>query len=309
MNEIKEIVPEALDGERLDRVVAFLADISRSRSSNLILNGEVRVDGITVKRSSQKVVSGNEIFLRIPRSDIEFEVKPDPSVSFDILHSEKNFIVVDKPAGLVVHPGAGNHSGTLINGLLAFDPSIKEVGSKLRPGIVHRLDKDTSGLLVVARTPMMYDFLLEEMLERKIERRYLALVWGSLEGAEGVIDAPIARSLKDRTKMAINSKGKPARTFYNVIQKFDYPPLSLLDLKLESGRTHQIRVHLTSIGNPVLGDKSYGKNRPDYGLSRHFLHANKLSFKDFESRKLLSFESSLPSDLRDVIMNIESKNF
>ena len=185
MNEIKEIVPEALDGERLDRVVAFLADISRSRSSNLILNGEVRVDGITVKRSSQKVVSGNEIFLRIPRSDIEFEVKPDPSVSFDILHSEKNFIVVDKPAGLVVHPGAGNHSGTLINGLLAFDPSIKEVGSKLRPGIVHRLDKDTSGLLVVARTPMMYDFLLEEMLERKIEPKISSLGVGEPGGSGG----------------------------------------------------------------------------------------------------------------------------
>jgi 23S rRNA pseudouridine1911/1915/1917 synthase len=211
--------------------------------------------------------------------------------------------VIDKPAGLVVHPGAGHHGGTLVGGLLSRFPDIAElveagVCPADRPGIVHRLDKGTSGLMVVARTGPAYTALVAQLADRTMQRRYLALVEGSVADDRGEIDAPIGRSTRTPTKMAVSSNGRPARTGYTVLERRSEPrETTLLELVLESGRTHQIRVHMAAIGHPVVGDARYGAPDRRLGSGRFFLHAYRLAFTHPASQDRVEFEAALPEDL------------
>jgi 23S rRNA pseudouridine1911/1915/1917 synthase len=219
-----------------------------------------------------------------------------------VVYTDDQVIVVDKPAGQVVHPGAGQTAGTLVNGLLALFPEIASVGSPERPGIVHRLDKGTSGLLVVARTPSAYDALVGQLAERTVERRYLALVWGRFDSAAGAVDAPVGRGFANPTRMAVSASGRPARTSYRVLQLFTQPAnATLVACKLETGRTHQVRVHLAAIGHPVVGDDRYGGARPSIDPVRPFLHATQLGFDHPATGERLRFTSALPRELEKVL--------
>jgi 23S rRNA pseudouridine1911/1915/1917 synthase len=219
------------------------------------------------------------------------------------VHEDDDLLVLDKPAGLVVHPGAGRATGTLVHGLLAAYPEVAGVGSDpSRPGIVHRLDKGTSGLLLVARTQRAYEALVAALSAREVHRRYRALVWGHVAAASGLIDAPIGRSTREPTRMSVDVRGKEARTRYDVLRHATEPvEVTELACTLETGRTHQIRVHLRSIGHPVVGDARYGGNRQSLPLDRPFLHAAGLDLAHPVTGQALSFESPLPPDLQAVL--------
>jgi 23S rRNA pseudouridine1911/1915/1917 synthase len=233
----------------------------------------------------------------------------DAGVEVPVVCVDDDVIVVDKPAGLVVHPGAGQQQATLVHGLLARWPELAEMDPPERPGIVHRLDKGTSGLLVVARNAAARDALVAQLAARTVDRRYAALAWGLLESEEGLIDAPIQRAETDPTRMAIRSGGREARTRYRVESRFQNPaPATLLECRLETGRTHQIRVHLAAIGHPLVGDPRYGRGVPDEAAKvirlpggRVWLHARSLSFDHPASGQRLSFTSPIPSDLSEVL--------
>jgi len=218
-------------------------------------------------------------------------------------------IVVDKPAGLVVHPGAGRADGTLVQGLLARFPDLRDAGmapgaDPSRPGIVHRLDKGTSGLLVVARTAEAYRSLAAQLAARQVERRYLTLVWGELEGERGVIDAPLSRAPADRTRIAVVASGREARTGFQVLARYSRPSvLTLLTCRLETGRTHQIRAHMAALGHPVVADARYG-GRAFGGLGRPFLHAGHLAFVHPSSGLMCAYESPVPADLAAVLAGL-----
>ena len=305
LNEFNEVVNDSLEGERLDRLISFIGNISRSEASTLIRDNGVFVNGETVTRPSFKVAVGNQIKFSTRESEINQEIEADSTIDFTVIHTDPDFFVVDKPAGLVVHPGAGNLSGTLVNGLLSMSPQIREVGERTRPGIVHRLDKGTSGLLLVANTDYAYQFFVDQLSKHEVKRIYQALVWGIPEGPEGIVDAPIGRSSKNRKKMAIVANGKTAKTIYVVNKSWSTSKVSLLEVELETGRTHQIRVHLSSIGNPVVGDEIYGGNRKNFTLRRQFLHAQKLCFEHPRDGSLCEFESPLPEELKDVLVTLD----
>jgi 23S rRNA pseudouridine1911/1915/1917 synthase len=295
---IHEVVPAALAGERLDRIVALVLDVSRSVASAVIEAGGVAVDGEVATSGKIRLAEGQRIDLDPDAVPVEGPPAPDPSVEVTVLHEDDHVIVVDKPAGLVVHPGAGNTEGTLVNGLLARYPELADVGEQHRPGIVHRLDAGSSGLLVVARTQAAADHLVEQFASHRATRAYLALVWGHPEAPHGIIDAPIGRSHRDPVRMAVVADGRWARTEYRVLQRFDRPAeLALLDCRLETGRTHQIRVHLGSIGHPLVGDPVYGQRRPKLQLDRPFLHAAELSFEHPGTGETVTFHSELAPDL------------
>ena len=213
-------------------------------------------------------------------------------------------MVVTKPAGLVVHPGAGHETGTVAAGLLHRFPEIAGVGDPMRPGIVHRLDRDTSGLMVVARTPRAYDALTAALAAREIERRYLALAWGRFDARRGTIDAPIGRSATRRTRMAVREAGKEARTGYEVLTQYDHPVCALVECRLETGRTHQIRVHLAAIGHPVVGDATYGGDRNPIRPGRPFLHAHALALDHPVTKERLEFSDPLPAELAAVLSRL-----
>jgi 23S rRNA pseudouridine1911/1915/1917 synthase len=292
-------IPASLDGERVDRAIALLTGWQRSQVQTLLERHEVLVDGNPVAKS-HRLHSGNVVEL-LSEPAVEVVPQPDPNVPVTVRYVDDDVVVVAKPAGLVVHPGAGHIGGTLVNGLLARFPDIAGVGDPYRPGIVHRLDRDTSGLLVVARSPRAYDALVTELANRDVERSYVALVWGHLASRRGVIDAPIGRSAARRTRMAVRDAGKPARTEYAVRQEFDRPVCTLLDCHLETGRTHQIRVHLAAIGHPVVGDGTYGGAREPLVLDRPFLHAASLAFDHPVTGKRLQFEEPLPNELQSLL--------
>lgn len=298
---ITEQIPAALAGERLDRIVALIVDCSRSDAAVVVAAGGVHLDGepflvgkVRV-REGQVVVIDETLVPTIPLPEA------DAAVQFTVVYVDDDVIVVDKPAGLVVHPGAGNQSGTLVNGLLHQFPEIAEVGESHRPGIVHRLDIGTSGLLVVARTQRAYHALVAAMAAHDVGRVYRALVWGHPANQVGVIDAPIGRDIRDPMRMAVVVAGKPARTHYRVLQQYVAPTESAaLECRLETGRTHQIRVHLAAIGHPVVGDASYGGVRTGISPTRPFLHAAALEFRHPVTGEALKFASQLPSDLAEV---------
>lgn len=294
---ISEEIPFALADERLDRVVALIAEVSRSVATRMIEDGAVTIDGVIATSGSVRVEIGTRIEAVVPPV-ADPRPSADPTVKFLVVYEDPHVVVVDKPAGLVVHPGAGHPDRTLVNGLLARYPELASVGQPHRPGIVHRLDRTTSGLLVIARTSVAYDQLVVQMSAHQPERIYQALVWGLLDSESGTIDAPIGRSPRHPTRMAVIDRGRPALTHYELVERFTKPrETSLLSCRLETGRTHQIRVHLRAIGHPVVGDRAYDGGRPGIELERPFLHACALRFPHPVTQERVEFESTLPDDL------------
>jgi 23S rRNA pseudouridine1911/1915/1917 synthase len=299
-------VPAALAGERLDRVVAMATGRSRGEVAELIAGGAVRIgDEVTVSRSRR--VKADDV-IDVELTEATAEVPQPEDVAFEVCYADDDVVVVNKPAGLVVHPGAGTESGTLVNGLVARFPDLAEtagLGDRARPGVVHRLDAGTSGLLVVARTPAAYTALVDQLRERGVERIYLALVVGDVEAAAGVVDAPVGRAEADRTRMAVAAAGRDARTRYAVVDRFAHPrPCTLVECRLETGRTHQIRVHMSAIGHPIAGDARYGGTRPDLPIARPFLHAHRLAFDHPATGQRVTFEAPLPADLAALLANL-----
>ena len=295
------VVPASLAGERLDRAVALLTGWSRSEVQTLVDEGAVLVAGAPAAKSRR--LEAGEIVELLGAPTLPSAPGPEP-MALDVRYSDDALLVLAKPAGLVVHPGAGHAHGTLVNGLLELDPSIASVGDVARPGIVHRLDRDTSGLLVVARTDAAYAALVAAIADREVDRRYLALVRGIPDAARGVVDAPIGRSTRRRTRMAVRSTGRPARTGYEVRSEWPEPGVALLECTLETGRTHQIRVHLAAIGHPVVGDGAYGGAAGTPAMERPFLHAHRLGFTHPITGEPLSFEEPLPEDLAQVLQQL-----
>jgi len=294
-----------LAGERLDRAVALLSGRPRADAVRLVEGGAVTVGGVPVTHRSHRLKEGDRLTLtldELPVTVRHVEPAQPGEVSFDVIFEDADLIVVDKPVGLVTHPGAGVQAGTLVGGLLARYPELARLpeqgcGSSERPGIVHRLDKETSGLLMVARSPDGFRSLTDQLLSRTAKRTYLALVLGNVRAAQGVVDAPIGRSPRHPTRMAVSGAGREARTSYRVLRRFSSPvEATELELQLDTGRTHQIRVHLAAIGHPVLGDARYGGAKASSGVRRMMLHAAKLGVLSPSTGELLQFEASPPSD-------------
>lgn len=301
--------PPELVGQRLDQVLAaLLPDYSRSRLQAWIRDGRVTVDGAPLA-ASVRLRGGEEIGVQLPALSADTPPAAE-AIALDIVHQDADLLVVNKPAGLVVHPGAGNPAGTLMNALLHHDPALAQVP---RAGIVHRLDKDTTGLLLVARTLPAHKQLVEQLAERVIHREYLALVQGPLISG-GTVDEPIGRHRSDRTRMAIAAGGREAVTHYRIAQRF--PRHTLLRVLLETGRTHQIRVHLASIGHAVVGDPTYGRLRLPQGAGpqlvaalsafrRQALHAGRLELSHPRDGCPLELEAPLPADFADLLAVLE----
>jgi 23S rRNA pseudouridine1911/1915/1917 synthase len=297
---------------RLDKFLALaLPDISRSRLKGLIENGQVRVGGETIAEPAYRVKPGAEIELTVPPASRDAAPKPQ-AMALDVRYEDSDVIVINKPAGLVVHPAAGNFDHTLVNGLVAHcGASLSGIGGVCRPGIVHRLDKDSSGLLVAAKNDAAHQGLASQFAAHSLDRAYLALVWGSPLPPEGVIEGNIGRSPRNRKKMAmVKSGGRAARTHYRVREHLAEGCWSLVECRLETGRTHQIRVHLTARGHTVVGDPLYGGTRRNSALAlpqkaalalenwrRQALHAFRLGFKHPLSGELIELECDPPDDM------------
>lgn len=297
---ISEAVPSALAGERLDRIVALIGDLSRAEAAATIAAGGVEVDGVPAASGKIRLQEGQTVEVDPDAIPLPPMPSADSTVEFGVVYEDDAIIVVDKPAGLVVHPGAGNMDGTLVSGLLARYPDVEGVGGDpVRPGIVHRLDAGSSGLLVVARTDSAAEALIDQFADHSATRRYDAMVWGVPDAPHGIIDAPIGRDRGDPLKMAVVAGGRRARTDYRVVGTYSSPALvSRLECRLETGRTHQIRVHLSSIDHPLVGDPTYGQRRAMLGLTRPFLHAGELAFDHPSTGERVTFVSPLAPDLQ-----------
>ena len=297
-------VEPASAGARLDRWLSErLTGLSRARLQALIRGGLVRVDGMVLK-AAHRLRGGERVEIEVPPA-AEETLAPE-SVPLAVVYEDDHVLVVDKSAGMVVHPGAGRSSGTLAAAILAHAPTTAGVGGPRRPGIVHRLDKDTSGLLVVAKTPRAYDDLVEQLAARTVTRRYLAVVHGRVRANDAVVDAPIGRHPSNRVKMAIRpaGRGKRAVTRYRVLERFAH--FTVLEVRLETGRTHQIRVHLASLGHPVVGDEVYGRprSRPPVELGGYALHATTLAFVHPVLRKVIECTAPIPQRIERLLLHL-----
>jgi 23S rRNA pseudouridine1911/1915/1917 synthase len=272
------------------------AALSRAAAQKAIRSGSVTVNGSVVSRPSYILAPGDVVEALLSESASAFAAADIP---VEVVYEDAHIAVVDKPAGIAVHPGTGHISDTLVNGLLARYPQIAAIGSPERPGVVHRLDKDTSGLIVFALTRPAYDALGKALRDRTVKRTYTALVHGHITPEEGAIEAPVGRDPADRTRQAVAERGKPARTQYRLVRHAG--DASLLQVQLETGRMHQIRVHMAAIGFPVVGDQTYGKRSATPGLSRQFLHASRLEFDHPVTGEPMKFESALPDDLQQLL--------
>jgi 23S rRNA pseudouridine1911/1915/1917 synthase len=299
-------VPALLGGVRVDRGVSMVANVSRAAAARLIAEGRVLVDGEAVLVGRSTLRPGATLTVHLPAGGSD-RVAAEPAVRFGVVHADEALAVVDKPAGLVVHPGAGHGEGTLVGGLLARFPDLAalvEAGvcAPDRPGIVHRLDKGTSGLIVVGRTADAYQALVGQLADRTMARRYLALVAGEVAEDRGEVEAPVGRSARTPTKMAVSAGGKPARTAYTVVERRGaVAPVTLLEVSLQTGRTHQIRVHMAAIGHPVVGDARYGTSDRRLPSGRFFLHAFQLGFDHPTSGERMEFHAPLPKDLEEYL--------
>lgn len=289
---MKAIVPAELDGERADLVVARLGGLSRAEAKAITEAGAVTVDGVTAA-SKQRLAAGNSVEFEVPPPR---ETLTPQEVDFSVAYEDEHLAVVEKPAGIVTHPGAGTRSPTLAAGVLQRWPQVRGVGDEGRWGIVHRLDKETSGLLVVALDLHAFDGLRAAIRARAVERSYLALVRGVPDPPAGTIDAPISRDTRSRGRMRVESGGRAARTHYRVVASG--ASMALLEVGLDTGRTHQIRVHMAAVGMPIVGDRQYGQSA---GSPRLFLHAARLAFDHPATGERIEVESPLPEDLATVL--------
>ncbi|GAB4480263.1 MAG: RluA family pseudouridine synthase [Anaerolineales bacterium] len=297
--EVSFIVQEATP-QRLDKVLqAWMPELSRARWLGLIKDGFVLVNGDVARKGGQIVQSGDHILARIPPSQ-PTDLQPE-AIPLKILYEDERVLVIDKPAGMVVHPAAGHERGTLVHAVLAHAPEIEGVGGEIRPGVVHRLDKDTSGILLMAKDERAHRWLQDQFRLRKAEKSYLALVDGKPPTPKGRIEAPIGRSTTERKRMAIvpPGKGRAAISEYRTLEVF--PHHTLLEVHPLTGRTHQIRLHLQFIGCPVVGDRVYGRQKPTLPIHRHFLHAHRLTITLPGETQPRTFESPLPQDLTAIL--------
>jgi 23S rRNA pseudouridine1911/1915/1917 synthase len=299
------VVEASAAGARLDRWLADrLPELSRGRLQALIGEGRVRVDG-TARKPSHRLAGTERIEVEIPPPPPE-TLEPE-AIALSVVHEDADVLVLDKPAGLVVHPGAGHARGTLAAAVLAHAPGVAGVGGPRRPGVVHRLDKDTSGLLVVAKTPAAYDSLTRQLVARTVRRVYLALVHGRVAAAEGVIDRPLGRDPRNRQRMAVRPAGQGRRAVTRWRVRERWPHFTLLEARLETGRTHQIRVHLASLGHPVVGDTAYGgRHRPPVALDGLALHATALAFEHPVTHAPMEFASPLPERIERVLSHLRN---
>jgi 23S rRNA pseudouridine1911/1915/1917 synthase len=300
---IVTLYPQKSDlGTRLDKYLAdSLPDMSRAMLQGLIEEGQVLVDGIR-RKPKFRITPGQVVTVDIPPVEDD-EIQPDP-IPLDIVYEDADVIVINKPAGMVVHPAPGHPRGTLANALVAHVPEIA-VGGSHRPGIVHRLDKDTSGLIVAAKTDRGKLTLVDQWADRSVEKRYIALVNGSPEEDEATIDAPIMRDTQNRQRMAVHRNGREAVSHFTVLERF--PDATLLEVTIETGRTHQIRVHLAFAGLPIIGDAVYGKTGSDpVPTSRQMLHASKLGFALPDGQRV-SFEANLPEDFVNALQQLRER--
>jgi len=319
-------VKESEAGMRLDQFLASMEQIvSRSQAQRLLKSGYVLINGVSVSAPSRKVYSGQSIQLTVPDNK-HSEINPEKG-DLEILHEDSELVVVNKPAGMVVHPSAGHSSGTLVNSLLHHCDDLSGIGGVLRPGIVHRLDKDTSGILVAAKTDKAHMHLSSQFEKHTVKRQYKAVVWGVPEKEHGVVEASISRHPLRRKEMtivkcsddleAVDNKGKHAVTHWKVLNRFK--TATLMACRLETGRTHQIRVHLTSIGHPLIGDKQYGKSplknfsglpveliKTIKSFRRQALHAELLGFKHPGTEEWCEFRTNLPEDFNNLVTELKN---
>ena len=299
---IQETIVASLAGQRVDRVISLVADIPRSMASQIIDVGAVLLDDVVVKAGKIKVSEGQRIVIDLSMLPEKQLPAAEPNIKVDVVYVDDEIIVINKQAGIVVHPGAGNPTGTLVNAVLAIYPEIASVGDAFRPGVVHRLDAGTTGLMVMARTARAYDSLVDALSRRVVVRRYLTLVWGEMGAPSGIIDAPLGRDQRDPTKVAVVAGGKTARTNYEVRQVFSIPvSCSLLECGLETGRTHQIRVHLAALGHSGVGDVVYGGARSVLSSPRPMLHAVTLKFDHPVTGAQMQFDAQTPDDFNAIL--------
>ena len=323
-NIINLVVDQKSQGKRLDSYIAEKKEeLSRTRVKNLIINGNIKVNNEEVEEPSKKIFEKDTITLNIPEPK-KASLKPY-KYKLNIIYEDEDLLVIDKLAGISMHPGAGNYDNTIVNALMNLEnKNFSNIGDELRPGIVHRIDKDTSGLIVIAKNNYTHENLSSQFSDHTISRLYQALVWGKLRPQHGVIETLITRSSKNRQLMEVGIvKGKKAITNYKTLEIFEnskVPTLSLVECKLETGRTHQIRVHMSYKGNNILGDKKYKKKfkklkniDPEIenilsNLDRQFLHAKILGFTHPKSGKRLEFSSNLPIELEIILKKLRKSN-
>lgn len=296
MNDVIELTVDQ-DDVRLDKYIAEYSKLSRSHIQKLITEGKVLLNGYQTK-ASQKVNNGEKITITLP-PPTPICLTPE-DIPLNIVYEDNDVLVIDKPAGLTVHPAPGHRTGTLVNAILAHCPDLAGIKGSIRPGIVHRLDKDTSGLMMVAKNDTAQIMLSNQIKKRGIKKGYLVLVSGHLSPTQGAIEAPIGRHPKDRKRMAVISRGREAITSYGVIEYLGN--YTLLEVRTETGRTHQIRVHFSAIGRPVVGDAVYG--RKSKFLGRQFIHAHRLGFTLPSNFDFVEFESQLPPDLKEALKHL-----
>lgn len=291
-------------GKRLDLfVISVIKDLSRMNAKRLIEDGNVQVNSKNSK-VSYKVQNGDIIEIHIPEAK-QLDLKAQ-EIPIEVVYEDSDIIVVNKPKGLVVHPANGNWDGTLVNAIMAIcKDSLSGIGGEVRPGIVHRLDKDTSGLLIIAKNDKAHINMSNEIKNRKVKKVYIALVRGIVAENEATINMPIGRSNKDRKKMAVVKNGKEAITHFKVIKRFD--KYTLLEVKIDTGRTHQIRVHLSEIGHPVVGDEIYSNGKNEFGVHGQLLHAKSLDFKHPITGKDMHLEAELPEEFKNVLKKLEEE--
>jgi 23S rRNA pseudouridine1911/1915/1917 synthase len=320
-NLFSTLVPLNCHGYRIDKFLqSQLKEFSRTKIQNLVNDGHVKLNNIIIINSSKKIKEKDQIKVTFPVAK-ETTIVPS-KIPLDILYEDDDILIINKSPGVVVHPGAGNYDKTIVNGLLfKYKNNLSNIGGKLRPGIVHRIDKDTSGVIVVAKNDNAHVNLSEQFSNHTINRVYEALIWGSLKPQNGKINEKISRSIKNRQLMAVRKeKGKTAITNYKtlkVFQNFNLPKISLIECKLETGRTHQIRVHMNFKGNPILGDKSYGKSKRKFkkidfniekkinNFNRQALHAKSLGFIHPTTKKEIFFQARRPDDFNKLVRNLE----
>jgi len=289
------------DGTRLDAWISANTEFSRSRAAALMEDGAVAVEGKMIAKPSFKVTAGQHITLRIPQVRPVDIVPQD--IPLEILYQDSDVVVVNKPCGMVVHPAAGNEDNTLVNALLYHVRDLSGIGGEMRPGIVHRLDKDTSGLILIAKNDRAHALLSAQFKERSMEKHYRAVAFGNFSKDEGFIDAPIARHPVDRKKMAIVTGGKPSQTQWHVMDRLK--SASYLDVHLLTGRTHQIRVHMHSIGHPLLGDPIYAPNiKTNVHIPRLMLHAYSLAFTHPTSGQRLTLYAPIPEEFEKTLQKL-----